>query len=217
MLKKINIKKFDTIIDIGAHKLELYNSLKWFDYQFESYIGFEPEKNLFEKIRSKYGLEEKIELHNLAIGKFNKVEKLYIDSFTSTSSFSEINPDLFKYKIKKFISKLDLINIGIRTQNVEVMKLDNFINQINKDISILKIDTEGHEKEALEGAKKFILKYTPSYLIIEFHKENNYKNYFPKDIEKLICELGYKILFERVGPFGLFKDRVYGYNTSRKK
>ena len=44
ILNKLDIKKFNTIIDIGAHKLELYNSLKRFNYKFDRYIAFEPEK-----------------------------------------------------------------------------------------------------------------------------------------------------------------------------
>jgi FkbM family methyltransferase len=208
ILKKINIKKFNTIIDVGAHKLELFNSLKKFNYEFVSYIAFEPEKNLFERLKFKYGVEENIELHNLAIGNVNKVEKLSVNTFSTTNTFLEINPDLLKNKIKNFLSKLFKNSLN-QTQHIEVEKLDNFINKIDKPVSILKINTEGYEKEVIEGAKNFILKYTPEYLIIEIQKENNYKNYNPKDIEKLIYEIGYKKFFEQVGPFNLFKDCIY--------
>jgi hypothetical protein len=113
-----------------------------------------------------------------------------------------------KNKIKNFLSKLFKNSLN-QTQHIEVEKLDNFINKIDKPVSILKIYTEGYEKEVIEGAKNFILKYTPEYLIIEIQKENNYKNYNPKDIEKLIYEIGYKKFFEQVGPFNLFKDCIY--------
>ena len=41
LLKKLDTKKFNTIIDIGAHKLELFTSLKKFNYEFDLYIAFE--------------------------------------------------------------------------------------------------------------------------------------------------------------------------------
>jgi len=208
ILNKLDTKKFNSIIDIGAHKLELFNSLKKFNYKFDRYIAFEPEKNLFDGLKLKYGMEDTIELYNLAVGSVDKIEKISVNSFSSTNTFSEINPDLLKYKIKNFLSKL-FRKKEILTQSVEVVKLDNFINKFDKPVSILKIDTEGYEKEVIEGATKFILEYTPRYLIIELQNENNYKNYSPKEIEKLIYEIGYKKVFEMFGPFNLFKDSVY--------
>jgi len=208
ILNKLDTKKFNSIIDIGAHKLELFNSLKKFNYKFDRYIAFEPEKNLFDGLKLKYGMEDTIELYNLAVGSVDKIEKISVNSFSSTNTFSEINSDLLKYKIKNFLSKL-FRKKEILTQSVEVVKLDNFINKFDKPVSILKIDTEGYEKEVIEGATKFILEYTPRYLIIELQNENNYKNYSPKEIEKLIYEIGYKKVFEMFGPFNLFKDSVY--------
>lgn len=208
LLKKLNTKKFNTIIDIGAHKLELFTSLKKFNYEFDRYIAFEPEKNLFKGLKQKYNLEETIELYNLAVGSVNKKKKIFLNSFSSTNTFSQINSDLFKYKIKSFLSKLFRKN-ELKTQIVKVVKLDNFINKIDRPISIIKIDTEGYEKQVLEGAKNFILEYTPPYLIIELQDENNYKNYNPNEIEKLIYEIGYKKIYEIFGPFKLFKDSVY--------
>ena len=85
-------------------------------------------------------MEENIELHNLAIGNVNKVEKLSVNTFSTTITFLEINPDLLKNKIKNFLSKLFKNSLN-QTQHIEVEKLDNFINKIDKPVSILKIDT----------------------------------------------------------------------------
>ena len=57
------------------------------------------------------------------------------------------------------------------------MKLDDYINKLNKPVSNYKIDTEGFEKEVIEGSKKFIAKKNPKYLIVELQKDNNYRNY----------------------------------------
>ena len=56
---------------------------------------------------------------------------------------------------------------------------------------------------------KKMRKKNPKYLIVELQKDNNYRNYSPKLIEKLINELGYVKIFEKNGPLNLFKDCVY--------
>ena len=73
----------------------------------------------------------------------------------------------------------------------------------------MKIDTEGYEKEVIEGAKNFIANYHPEYLIIELQNYNNYENYNPKHVEKLIGDLKYEKIYSLRGPFNLFSDNVY--------
>tara|TARA_B100001559_G_C16343372_1_gene549118 strand:+ start:112 stop:825 length:714 start_codon:yes stop_codon:yes gene_type:complete len=209
ILKKIDTEKLETVIDIGAHKLELLNSLRKYNFEFKNYVAFEPEQYLFNELKKKYGNDKTIELHNVALGKYNEVKNLSVNMFSTTNTFAEINQDLIKYKIKYFLSKLFRKSNLSKTQDIGVMKLDDYINKLNNPVSIIKIDTEGFEKEVIEGSKKFIAKKNPKYLIVELQKENNYQNYSPKLIEKLIDELGYVKIFEKKGPLNLFKDCVY--------
>ena len=209
ILKIIDTENLETVIDIGAHKLELQKSLRKYNFEFKNYVAFEPEQNLFHELKKKYGNDKTIELHNVALGNHNGVKNLSVNMFSTTNTFAEVNQDLIKYKIKYLLSKLFRKNNLRKTQEIEVMKLDDYINKLNKPVSIIKIDTEGFEKEVIEGSKKFIAKKNPKYLIVELQKDNNYRNYSPKLIEKLINELGYVKIFEKNGPLNLFKDCVY--------
>lgn len=56
---------------------------------------------------------------------------------------------------------------------VKLEKLDEFCKNLNK-ITLIKIDTEGHEYEVLKGAERIIKKHKP--LIIFEHQINDFKN-----------------------------------------
>ena len=73
---------------------------------------------------------------------------------------------------------------------------------------MLKIDTEGHELEILNGGK-FILANKVKYLIIEFHSSNMYKNYSSTQIEKLLYSYNFRLIKKFKFPFLAFEDRVY--------
>ena len=71
------------------------------------------------------------------------------------------------------------------------MSLKNIINKEKiKKIDLVKIDTEGHELQVLQGAGNF-LKKGIKYLIIEFHNSNIFLNYNPVEIEKYLKKNGF--------------------------
>jgi FkbM family methyltransferase len=57
------------------------------------------------------------------------------------------------------------------TQLVDVVSLDQFFK--NEKITFIKMDIEGAEKEALEGAKKLIISYKPKLAICVYHKPDD--------------------------------------------
>ena len=63
------------------------------------------------------------------------------------------------YKIKSFVVSGSPKSSFIYEEKVNVIKLDDFCNDYKiSNIDLLKIDTEGHEKEVLEGALNLIKK-----------------------------------------------------------
>jgi FkbM family methyltransferase len=89
----------------------------------------------------------------LALSNNNKIRNLKINKISSTSTFSEIDDLSLWYKIKSFIIGGSPKSSFIYEEKVNVMKLDDFCNNHKiSNIDLLKIDTEGHEKEVLEGA-----------------------------------------------------------------
>ena len=76
--------------------------------------------------------------------------------------------------------------------NITKLKLDNF--SVDKKINGIKIDTEGHEYEVLEGGSKLIEKFLPDIIFeinekcfnkcLNFLKSYNYSYYYIDEIEK---------------------------------
>ena len=81
--------------------------------------------------------------------------------------------------------------------NVSKIKIDNF--KIDKKIDGIKIDTEGHELEVLEGAQNYINKDKPDIIFeinencfdkcLELLKPNGYNFYFIDEIDEKIIKI----------------------------
>ena len=73
---------------------------------------------------------------------------------------------------------------------------------------MLKIDTEGHELEVLNGAKK-TLNNKIKYILIEFHFSKIYKKYNRSKIEKVLKKNNFVLVKKFKFPFLTFEDRLY--------
>lgn len=61
--------------------------------------------------------------------------------------------------------------VDYNSSNFEHAKtLDSFLNELEGNIRLLKIDVEGHELNVLKGAQKLLKKYKP-YIFIEYNRE----------------------------------------------
>ena len=151
------------VIDIGSHKGEFIDSIIDINNKLKIY-AVEPQSEIFKKLQDKYKNTKKINLFKCAISNKNGKKNLKINIKSSTSSFSNYNKDSKWRKLKEFLlngfGKSSFINLEI----VNTITLDKFCkkNKISK-IDLLKIDTEGHEREVLEGGKKVLKKKQSMY------------------------------------------------------
>ena len=205
-LKNFKIK---TIFDIGAHKGEFLKLIKKIE-NFEKIYSFEPQKKIYQNLNL-LSIENKIFCFNLALGNNNEIRNLKINKKSSTSTFSEINDLSLWYKIKSFIVGGSLKSSFIYEEKVNVMKLDDFCNDHKvSNIDLLKIDTEGHEKEVLEGALNLIKEKKIKYILLEFHLSNMFFNYSVNDLENFLDNCNFKLLKKYKFPFIPIEDRIYG-------
>ena len=208
-LKNFKIK---TIFDVGAHKGEFLKLIKKIE-NFEKIYSFEPQKKIYQNLNL-LSVENKIFCFNLALGNNNEIRNLKINKKSSTSTFSEINDLSLWYKIKSFIVGSSLKSSFIYEEKVNVMKLDDFCNDHKiPNIDLLKIDTEGHEKEVLEGALNLIKEKKIKYILLEFHLSKMYKNYSTKDLENFLDNSNFRLLKKYKFPLLFFEDRIYGLDS----
>ena len=202
ILKFFKNKNVETFIDVGGFK-GLYSDI--FLKDSKKIIIFEPQLKYFKFLMNKYKKNKKVFVINNALGKKNILSKININFLESTSSLSQINNTSKWYKFKKIIFYNKLIK---EKQKIRIIKLDSIkkVSQI-KDISLIKIDTEGYEMNILLGAKKTLKK--TRFLLLEFHNNKMYKGYDKIKIENFLIQNNFMFIKKFNFPFIPFSDRVY--------
>lgn len=207
-LTKLNLT---IAFDIGSHKgetLEYFQKIK----DIKKIHAFEPQTFIYKKLIKKYNSNKTIILNNIALSNNSKEKIFYINSLSSTSSFSLLNKRSFWLKIKNFIlNEKNLIknSIIIKTSTVDNYVINNNIGMID----LLKIDTEGHELEVLIGAQKTIDEKKINYILLEIHTSKMYKNYSKEKIEEFLKKNNFTLLKSFKFPFLAFKDNIYKHNV----
>ena len=108
-------------------------------------------------LKNKYKKYRNIKIYNFAIGNKNETKNLYIPYWKNIiclhQSASLIKQECFN-SLKEFLS-IEKADLNIKTTKVRVIKLNKFKL---KNISLIKIDSEGYEKEVLMGMTNYLKK-----------------------------------------------------------
>lgn len=160
-----NIPENAVIMDIGAYNGE---TSKLFSKEFPNLkvIGFEANPKIYSIAKTNCNHNKNITLHNCAISDKKEIVEFYVTSNDVSSSINKINET--EGNSKDYKNELDL-----KTKvSVQANKLDDFAG--DKNILILKIDTQGHELKVIEGAKETLRK--TNFVLIEMSNHNLYVN-----------------------------------------
>ena len=215
-LKKNNIREFDTIFDIGAHKGE---SIKFFNKYFKvnKIYSFEPSpinfKYLQRYIKSKK-FKSSVILENFGLGIRSEKKILNQTIESSSSTFNEINYDSNYFKKKEKLLNFFSNKEYSSKIEVNIISLKNYLidNKIKK-IDLLKIDTEGFEFDVLSGLGEEIKKV--KFVFFEHHYDDMYKkNYKYSNVSKLLKENNFKILHKNKMPFRKAFEYLWSNNEN---
>jgi len=164
-----------TVVDVGANLGHWTNSI----YSLLNpnvIICYEPVFDTFELLK-KNVKGKKIDCRRSAVGSFNGSVKINVEKKHQMSSILEIHEST---------KKLYGMQSKTKSEEAKIVKLDDDLKDI-KEISLLKIDVQGYEKQVLEGARN-ILKVT-NMLIVEILYVSHYKkDYCAIDLMKEITE-----------------------------
>ena len=139
--------------------------------------AFEPNPLIFHVLKANSEIHENIKVYNLGLG-YKKDKKLM-----------HINrKNLGASHVRKYFSKVNKPFRSSHKIKIEITKLDNFIEKIGK-VSVMKLDIEGMEYVALQGAQKTINRFKP---IIQF--ELLAQNYKTPKIFKFLENYGYSFM-----------------------
>lgn len=154
----LNIKNFNTCIDVGANVGLFTKYLKI--QNCHNILCFEPNISAFSKLEQNLKQESNIRFFNLAVSHNNDPITLYVDENNSLIS-SGCNKTSFSYKVNS-------------------ITLNDIVIQNNiSSIDLLKIDIEGMEFDLIENCDNYIFDKVQRFLI-EYHDF-----YFEDGLQKL--------------------------------
>lgn len=169
-----NVGNDDTVIDAGAHHgyLSIYFSKKL--NKNGQVFSFEPDGKNIEVMKYNMGLnsgvEERITILNELM--WDKEEQIPFNEEGTVASSVHYIPENAKTVLKDTIS------------------IDHFVDKYNlTKLDFVKMDIEGAEIEALDGAVKTIERFKPNFAIASYHIVNDEPTYIK--VEAFFKKIGY--------------------------
>ncbi len=202
--KKIKVEIF---FDVGSHK-GTYSDLILRNFNVKKIIMFEPQTDIFNFLKKKYKNNKIIKKYNLAISNKKGFKEFNINKHDLTSSFTKYNNQnrYLKLKAKLFESTPNKMNY--KKIKVKTIKLSEMFKKKKiKKLDLLKIDTEGHELEVLQGLAAEIKKV--KNILIEFHPHKIYLNYKPRIIHEYLIKQNFELMTIYKFSFTTCEDRFY--------
>ena len=205
---KINLKYF---LDIGAY-MGTYSDLILKNFENCKILMFEPQKNIFKKIKIKYEHKKNIKIYNCAISDKSTFKDIYINKHDLTSSLSTLDVENNKYlQLKAKLFGTTGPGMILKKTKIKTKKLSEIIkSQKVKKIDLVKIDTEGHEFEVLKGMGQNIKNI--KYILLEFHNDEIYLSYNPRKIHNHLVKNDFALKTAFKFPFTTWEDRFYFNN-----
>jgi FkbM family methyltransferase len=144
-------KKHDIncILDVGAN-IGLYAHAIRHSGYYEEIISFEPLLDAFNKLEELSSKDQKWTAHNYGLGDFDGETQINISSDSVSSSLLD--------KTTEFDEMFPEMK-NIKKESIKIRKLDTIYDDIcsNKNV-FLKLDTQGFEKNIIDGGIKSIKK-----------------------------------------------------------
>lgn len=187
-LRRLDIGDPKTVFDVGAHLGQ--TSLHFRKVFRNAFIhAFEPVPQNFQQLVRNVGKRDRLYINKTALG-------------------SSIGEAFIKEGFSDLTHSIVTSGKGIELEGKEKISLDTVDEYMTrhqiKQIDLLKIDTEGHEIEVLEGAKGAIQRGRIAMILTEcdFCKEDKQHTYFP-DLMEYLSKRGFAF-------FGLYDVFHYG-------
>lgn len=178
------------IFDIGSNKGQflqlILDNISVDDFSIHC---FEPGHETFAILAEASKKDKRINLNNIGLGKEKSKSVLYYD--IPGSGIASLTK-----------RKLDHFNVDFsKEEQVDIDTIDNYCSENAIDhIHLLKIDIEGHELDALSGAKKMFASKSIDIVTFEFGGCNIDTRTFFQDFWYFFHEANFRIL--RITPSG---------------
>lgn len=139
----IEDRQIDTVLDVGANVGQFGASLRGQGYAGKI-VSFEPLASAFQELAARAQADGKWEAYNVALGAAPGEAAIHVSDYSVFSSLLTLTGAATKFDRNATVSRKE--TIALRT-------LDEFAANLSGNI-LLKIDTQGYEKEVLQGGRR---------------------------------------------------------------
>ncbi|MGD0712123.1 MAG: FkbM family methyltransferase [Bacteroidales bacterium] len=148
----LNYYGINLLLDVGANIGQYSTLMRRIGYKGEI-ISFEPLKSAYSELKKKTELDDKWQCENFALGNKEEQAIIHISGNSYSSSLLEILPLHIEY---------DKDSQYVANETIQIKKLDDVFQNYYQpgEVVMLKIDTQGYEKNVLEGAKQSLINIT---------------------------------------------------------
>lgn len=161
----LKLNSNETIVDLGAYDGDTIREFTDFtNGSYNKIIALEPDEKNYKKLRRNTADMDNLLLYNM--GAWSQKDTLIFDKQSSRNS------------------KLSSKGVPIKVTDIDSL--------IDCPVTMIKMDIEGSELQALEGAKKTINAYTPKLYVCAYHRN---EDMFSLPIKILEINPDYKIYF----------------------
>lgn len=202
--EKFNFKNRDNLIDIGGGNGLFVKSIRRVGF-IGNIISIDPLKENYENFKKIIRVDNKVRFINKVVSQ-NKTLKLFTPIYCSKklNNWTSHSKKEIYQNLKNAKFNLDKKKLKFEVKKYKTIKLDNIIK--NK-VSVIKLDIEGSELDAIKSGMKTIKKFKPIiYLESNLRKDKKETNMFK--VGKILSKFGYKCyLFDaKKNKFKINKD-----------
>jgi FkbM family methyltransferase len=157
----LNHCRIDTVLDVGANIGQTGIFLRGMNFDGRI-ISFEPLTDAYSALSRACAKDSQWTSHPLALGATNEEKVIRVSSNTVYSSFLPTD---------RFAEKVDTVSQQVRSETVKVKRLDDLWPELHLDGQkvLLKVDTQGYEKNVLDGAAGVLDKIVALQLEMSIH------------------------------------------------
>jgi len=181
LLKHFGITK---ILDVGANTGQYAQELRKVKFD-GTIVSFEPISSVFEQLEENMRGDSKCVLKNFALGDKNETKTINIAKNLASSSF---------FSRTKYFEEIATQTEYISEEQVEIKVLDSIFDTIcnDNDVVFLKLDTQGYEKNILNGATESLKKVKGVQIELALKPTYNDAPNF-KEIYKILEDAGFTL------------------------
>lgn len=186
----IKLHRIDTVIDVGASTGGYGRVMRSIGYK-GNIISFEPIEKSYLKLKTYCSKDKKWKAYHYALGEHNGQAVIYISGNYDSSSILEMRESHIKSSPHSKV---------IGAENIEIRTLDSIFNEINEYSNniLLKVDTQGYEKQVLDGAMTSLPQIKGIQIEMSFEELYSGQMLY-KDLNKFIEEQGYTLCLIEAG------------------